>query len=221
MSDNETIHISATGGKKAGNLERYDLIPTEPWRMLAKHFGVGSLKYDDDNWRKGYDWRLSYAALQRHINQFWAGEDIDDETGSPHVIAAAWHCVVLAWFMEHRREFDTRSEATEKTPSKIVYVSGPMTGYPEFNHPAFHETTRRLRSLGMEVINPAELDDIDGDTTRPWDYYLRRDLAAMMPATHIYLLPGWSKSKGAKLELHVAKSLGMEVAYQAGAERDD
>ncbi|AXH46895.1 DUF5664 domain-containing protein [Mycobacterium phage Aminay] len=108
MSDNETMNVSTTGGQKAGNLERYDLIPAEPLRRLAEHYGRGALKYADDNWRKGYDWRLSFAALNRHLWQFWAGEDIDAETGTPHIIAVAWHAFTLAEFAEIHPEFDTR-----------------------------------------------------------------------------------------------------------------
>ncbi|HEX8594362.1 MAG TPA: DUF4406 domain-containing protein [Pseudomonas sp.] len=31
-----------------------------------------------------------------------------------------------------------------------------MTGLPEFNYPAFHAEAARLRTLGLEVENPAE-----------------------------------------------------------------
>ena len=108
MSANETMNVSPTGAQKAGNLERYDLLPAEPLRMLAEHYGRGALKYSDDNYRKGYDWRLSYAALNRHLWQFWAGEDIDAETGSPHLVAVAWHAFTLLEFIETHPEFDTR-----------------------------------------------------------------------------------------------------------------
>jgi hypothetical protein len=87
---------------------RYDRIPSEPLRMLAEHYGRGALKYADDNWRRGYDWRLSFAALNRHLWQWWAGEPIDAETGSPHLIAVAWHAFTLAEFMDIHPEFDTR-----------------------------------------------------------------------------------------------------------------
>ena len=99
---------------------RYDLIPTEPLRLLAKHFGVGSRKYDDDNWRRGYDWRLSFSALNRHLWQWWAGEEIDQETGSPHLIAVAWHCLVLDEFTRIQPGFDTRIIA----PSHLTWCSG-------------------------------------------------------------------------------------------------
>lgn len=114
MSTDETVQVSSTGGQKAGNDERYDLIPVEPLRKLARHYGIGAKKYSDDNWRKGYDWRLSYAALQRHINQFWAGEDIDEETGSPHMVAAAWHCLTLLEYAEIHPEFDTRLKTLDQ-----------------------------------------------------------------------------------------------------------
>lgn len=114
MSADETMNVSSTGGHKAGNLDRYDLIPTEPLRLLAHHYGVGALKYDDDNWRRGYDWGLSYAALQRHLNLFWAGEDVDEETGTPHVISAAWHCFTLSQFMTDHPKFDTRPTTKAK-----------------------------------------------------------------------------------------------------------
>ncbi|MDM2174705.1 DUF5664 domain-containing protein [Mycobacteroides abscessus] len=108
MSTDETMNISATGAKKAGNDERYDLIPAEPLRLLARHYGVGSKKYEDNNWRKGYDWKLSFAALNRHLWQFWAGEDIDAETGTPHIIAVAWHAFALAEFMNTHPDYDSR-----------------------------------------------------------------------------------------------------------------
>lgn len=114
MSEGETIHTSSTGGQKAGNDERYDLIPAEPLRLLARHYSVGAKKYDDDNWRKGYDWKLSYAAMQRHANQFWAGEDIDTETGTPHIIAVAWHAFALAEFQQIHPEFDSRLKTVDE-----------------------------------------------------------------------------------------------------------
>lgn len=41
---------------------------------------------------------------------------------------------------------------------KRVYLSGPMTGLPELNFPAFRVEAARLRALGFEVVNPADLN---------------------------------------------------------------
>jgi hypothetical protein len=73
----ETRTTSATGGQKGVKLERFDLVPVGPLTALAAHFGRGAAKYDDNQWRKGYEWSKSYAAKQRHDNLFWAGFDYD------------------------------------------------------------------------------------------------------------------------------------------------
>lgn len=97
-----------TGAEKCSKLARFDLIPVEALEELAEHFGRGSAKYADHNWRRGYKWSLSFAALLRHAFAFWKGEDLDAETGSKHIIAVAWHALVLATFMQEQREKDDR-----------------------------------------------------------------------------------------------------------------
>ena len=108
------IKNEKTGGEKGSKIERFDLIPAGPLTELARQYGVGCAKYADRNWEKGYDWSLSYASALRHLTQFWNGEDTDAETGTKHVIAAAWHCFALAEFMEKHPDLDNRpSESVE------------------------------------------------------------------------------------------------------------
>lgn len=89
-----------------------------------------------------------------------------------------------------------------------IYLAGPMTGLPEFNYPAFHAEAARLRQLGYHVENPAE-NNAPADTT--WSGYLRLALAQLITCDSIAMLQGWDKSKGARLEYHVASELGMQV----------
>ena len=96
-----------TGGEKGVKLERHSLMAPSI-RELAEHYGRGSQKYAEHNWRRGYDWSKSYDALQRHAQAFWNGEDLDPETGSKHIICAAWHALALATFMEEHPEKDDR-----------------------------------------------------------------------------------------------------------------
>lgn len=93
---------------------------------------------------------------------------------------------------------------------KTIYISGPMTGLPDLNFPAFNAAARMLRDLGHDVRNPAEVGEEPG---KSWEDYMRKDLRLLCDCTHIYLLPGWEKSKGAHLELHIAHRLGMEVMF--------
>lgn len=103
---------SATGGQKGTKPARYDLIPADALRIVAELYGFGATKYDDHNWRKGYDWSLSFAALQRHAWQFWNGEDNDAETGLPHMASVAFHALALIEFMVTHPEFDNRPAPT-------------------------------------------------------------------------------------------------------------
>lgn len=108
--DGEVRLTSPTGGQKGSKLARVDLIPPSVIWEIAEHYGKGASKYDDNNWMKGYDWKLSFASAMRHLLKFWMGEDYDDEFDPPtkHVVAAAWHCIALAWFMDNMPEYDSR-----------------------------------------------------------------------------------------------------------------
>jgi len=90
---------------------------------------------------------------------------------------------------------------------KRIYVSGPMTGLPALNFPAFDAEAERLRGLGYQVINPADLNK--NETSRA--KCMRADIRALTLCDAIQLLPGWRDSKGAALEVAVAKELGMQV----------
>ena len=89
-----------------------------------------------------------------------------------------------------------------------VYLSGPMTGIPDFNFPAFHAEAARLRAAGLHVVNPAE---INPDTTMSWHECMRADIKALCDCDTLALLPGWESSQGAHLELHIAHRLGLRV----------
>ena len=105
-----------------------------------------------------------------------------------------------------------------KDAMKKIYISGPMTGYPENNFPAFHAHAALLREQGHEVVNPAEINVglvEPAHGTPEWQAFyqacLRADIRALCDCDAISLLPGWENSNGAHLELHIAHRLGLEV----------
>lgn len=97
---------AVTGGQKGSKLARFSLIPRDFLWALAEHYGRGAAKYDDRNWERGYKWSLTVDALDRHYAAWLEGEDNDSETGSSHLIAAAWHMIALWWFHRHSRGTD-------------------------------------------------------------------------------------------------------------------
>ena len=91
---------------------------------------------------------------------------------------------------------------------KKIYISGAMSGKPDFNFPLFHAEALRLRRIGYDVVNPAELNP---DPNTGWHECLRTDLKALLECDTIALLEGWEGSSGAHLELHVAHRVGIRV----------
>lgn len=118
MSEEIRVTNDKTGGQKGSKIKAYDLLPVEPLAALAELYGRGKEKYAARNWERGYDWSLSYAALQRHANAFWGGEEFipqtpegedDDPTaGMPHLSAVAWHAFALLEWMYTHPELDDR-----------------------------------------------------------------------------------------------------------------
>jgi hypothetical protein len=87
-----------------------------------------------------------------------------------------------------------------------LYIAGPMTGIKDLNFPAFHAEAARLRALGYDVENPAE---INCDHSTSWAQCMRKDIARLVECDAVALLPGHVESRGASLERYIAQQLGM------------
>lgn len=75
--------------------ERHDLIPPTVLDELVKVYTYGTIKYDDNNWRKGVKWGRLYGALERHASKWRRNEIYDDESGIHHIVHAIWQCFSL------------------------------------------------------------------------------------------------------------------------------
>lgn len=81
-----------------------------------------------------------------------------------------------------------------------------MTGLPDHNYPAFDEVARTLRATGATVLSPHEIPAQDS-----WNAYMRASLGLLLQAEVCVLLPGWEQSRGARAELDVARTVGLDV----------
>ena len=103
-----------------------------------------------------------------------------------------------------------------------VYISGPMSGYPDFNDAAFTAAEEMIAEAGHNPVNPHRLDVehgyVEGTDLDDWSVspgaraqYLVRDFRAMTGCDSIYMLDGWGQSLGAQCELVVAVMMDMPV----------
>lgn len=93
------------------------------------------------------------------------------------------------------------------------YIAGPISGIDyETAVDNFERAESVLEQMGHEPVNPMRENGLDGDgKEHPWAEYMRRDIPHLLKCDGIYLLPGWSVSKGACLERHIAFELGMLI----------
>ena len=112
-------------GRKRGRLARYDLIPVKPLWMVAEVYGIGASKYESRNWELGYEYSQAYAALQRHLQQYWGGEDYD-VGGQHHLASVIFHCMSLMEWAETHPEHDDRPRKVE-LESEVTYDPATVT----------------------------------------------------------------------------------------------
>lgn len=98
-----------------------------------------------------------------------------------------------------------------------------MTGYRDMNKREFFRVAKQLRSRGFKVFCPPEEEAKEGsslDHKPEWDdstfKYIRRDLKGLLQCQKITLLQGWEKSRGASLEVMIAKELGLSFVDSKG-----
>jgi hypothetical protein len=111
---------------------------------------------------------------------------------------------------------------------KSIYIAGGMRGYPLYNFPAFDEAKRILTRLGLRVVSPADHDrELGFNPTEDMDVskhpeknvldigeVLLWDLTQVKECDALYMLKGWDKSQGARLEHDFGRALGKKIMFE-------
>ena len=100
--------------------------------------------------------------------------------------------------------------------NQTIYLSGPMTGLPDYNREAFNMRTEAFRQAGYTVNNPAEISVTHG-TSKSYGFYFKRALRMMLNSDVVYIFGDITKSNGALMELNVAKMAEMPVVWEVFA----
>lgn len=87
------------------------LIPPEILIEVAEIFGFGAAKYGENNWRDdggSTTFSRTYSSIQRHLNEFWQGEDLDPESGKSHLVHALTQLMILRMHQIEHPDMDDR-----------------------------------------------------------------------------------------------------------------
>lgn len=93
------------------------LIPPEALYEIAEVFEFGAKKYGVNNWRRdGYctEFARTYSSIQRHLNAWWSGEDIDPDSGKSHLAHATTQMMILMIHQMEHPEMDDRYVPKDK-----------------------------------------------------------------------------------------------------------
>lgn len=145
MNDGATLTAKDTNPKDAIGTSKHPS-STVPLQVIAE-LGVamleGSCKYGRHNYRiAGVRSSIYYDALRRHMDKWFEGEDIDEETGLSHVTKAMACLVVLRDAMLNNKLNDDRPprinpefwrDLQKKTDALLERYPTPKQPFTELN----------------------------------------------------------------------------------------
>lgn len=103
-------------GAKAGALRhdtgkvRMELLPPLPLEGTAAVLAFGAKKYGEHNWMKGMKWSRAIGSLLRHLYLFIGGEELDKESGLPHIDHVACNAMFLQQYYRKNKDLDDRNK---------------------------------------------------------------------------------------------------------------
>lgn len=90
-----------------------------------------------------------------------------------------------------------------------IYISGKISGLPISEVVAkFREAERKIRKFGQTPINPLN-NRLPIETE--WADQMGKDIALLLRADAIYMLPDWQHSDGATIEYLIARQRRMRI----------
>lgn len=96
---------------------RLDLLSPTAMQGTAAVLAFGARKYAEGNWQKGMSWRRVLGSMLRHTMQFMLGEDLDSESGLPHVDHISCNAMFLQEYFRTHKELDDRFKISSDTTS--------------------------------------------------------------------------------------------------------
>lgn len=106
------------------------------------------------------------------------------------------------------------------TNMKTIYIAGKVSGLPIHTTTIkFGEAQKKLsvKYPNAKIYNPLL---VVNDWHCPWHVAMQKCLEALLASDMVYMLSDWQDSKGARLEHHVAQTIGKDISYEDASTAD-
>jgi Domain of unknown function (DUF5664) len=110
---------------------RVDLLDPEALLGISRVLSFGATKYAAHNWRGGIRYSRIIGSILRHLFAIMGGEDIDKESGLPHVDHCGCDIMFLSYYMKKRSDLDDRFKpSTTGRPTDVQADAEPNDSGP-------------------------------------------------------------------------------------------
>ena len=130
---------------------RLSLVPPAAVEYLAKVMMFGADKYGDYNWRKAGQ-KLSLLSicdsLERHLMKLKKGQDLDEESGLPHI----GHILANAAFLAQLTEDGTLIDDRYRPEKSFIGDYKELAGY-DFSDETLETLSENYKTVVKEQMN--------------------------------------------------------------------
>jgi len=92
-----------------------------------------------------------------------------------------------------------------------LYISGPISNYPNKNERAFQDMARAVNLLGHHAVTPFNLNTVEPQSAKDWVSNMKRDIKYLPSFDGLVLIKGWELSLGSKIEVALAHFLNIPI----------
>ena len=95
---------------------------------------------------------------------------------------------------------------------KTIYISGPISGLDaDYVEKRFADAKNRLTVAGLKPVSPLE----NGlPKTASYEAHMAKDIEMLSGCSSIYMLDGWQKSNGCKIEFAHAVANKIAIIFE-------
>ena len=109
---------------------RFEMLPPDALEAVALTMNSGCEKYGDRNWEKGMQYGRVFGAMMRHAWAYWRGENLDKDSGLPH-LAHAGACVLMLLAYQLREGKEVYADPVAK--DNRCKISNPPTSEKDYD----------------------------------------------------------------------------------------